>query len=48
MIAARLAAIPVDAVEDPTLVHLLRAKHRELELQLEMLRVPRLRPLPAR
>ena len=35
--AARLAAIPVTAVEDPALRHLLRAKHRELELQLQML-----------
>ena len=29
--------IDVAAVEDPTLGHLLRAKHREMELQLEML-----------
>jgi uncharacterized protein (TIGR02421 family) len=35
--AARLAAIPVTAVEDPALAHLLGAKHRELGLQLEML-----------
>jgi uncharacterized protein (TIGR02421 family) len=35
---ARLAAIPSATVEDPALLHLLQAKHRELELQLEMLR----------
>lgn len=34
----QLAAIDVTTVEDPTLGHLLRAKHRELGLQLEMLR----------
>ncbi|CCI52907.1 flavohemoglobin expression-modulating QEGLA motif protein [Nostocoides jenkinsii] len=34
---AQLAAIDVSAVENPTLGHLLRAKHRELELQLAML-----------
>ena len=39
--ASALAAIDVDGVEDPTLGHLLLAKQRELELQLEMLRVPR-------
>jgi uncharacterized protein (TIGR02421 family) len=33
-----LANIDVGAVEDPTLGHLLRAKHREMGLQLEMLR----------
>lgn len=33
-----LAEIDVTTVEDPTLGHLLRAKHRELGLQLEMLR----------
>ncbi|MCY7402056.1 MAG: DUF1704 domain-containing protein [Nocardioides sp.] len=36
--SAQLSAIEVDAVEDTTLAHLLRAKHREMELQLEMLR----------
>lgn len=35
---AELAAIDLDSVEDTTLAHLLRAKHREMELQLEMLR----------
>lgn len=34
----QLAAIDVTTVEDRTLAHLLRAKHRELGLQLEMLR----------
>ncbi len=34
----QLANIDVTAVEDTTLGHLLRAKHRELALQLEMLR----------
>ena len=38
VIGARLKAIDVDSIEDATLGHLLRAKHRELELQLEMLR----------
>lgn len=33
----QLAAIDVTTVEDRTLAHLLRAKHRELQLQLEML-----------
>jgi uncharacterized protein (TIGR02421 family) len=37
VIRAMLADIDVAAVEDPTLGHLLRAKHRELELQLDML-----------
>lgn len=32
-----LQGIDVAAVEDPTLGHLLRAKHREMELQLDML-----------
>jgi len=36
--AAQLAAINVTNVENLTLGHLLRAKHRELELQVEMLR----------
>jgi uncharacterized protein (TIGR02421 family) len=35
--AKRLQAIDVDHVEDPTLATLLRAKHREAQLQLEML-----------
>ena len=35
---AMLAAVDVGDVEDPTLGHLLRAKHRELALQLAMLR----------
>jgi uncharacterized protein (TIGR02421 family) len=38
VLAAILASIDVAAVEDTTLGHLLRAKHREIELQLEMLR----------
>lgn len=38
VVAAELDAIDVRSVEDPTLAHLLRAKHREMELQLEMLR----------
>lgn len=38
VIATRLAAIPTSTVEDPALLHLLRAKHRELEVQLQMLR----------
>ena len=37
VVAAQLAAIDVETVEDTTLAHLLRAKHREMELQLEML-----------
>jgi uncharacterized protein (TIGR02421 family) len=37
VIASRLQAVPVDSVEDHTLAHLLLAKQRELELQLEML-----------
>lgn len=37
VMAARLAAVPVDDVADHTLGHLLRAKRRELELQLDML-----------
>lgn len=35
---AQLADIDVGSVEEPTLGHLLRAKHRELDLQLQMLR----------
>lgn len=35
---ATLDAIDVGSVEDPTLSHLLRSKHRELKLQVEMLR----------
>lgn len=35
--AARLASVAVDEVTDHTLAHLLRAKRRELELQLDML-----------
>ena len=38
VVEARLAAATIDAVEDPALSHLLQAKHRELELQVEMLR----------
>ena len=38
VLAARLRKIDVSAVEDPTLQHLLRAKHREMELQVELLR----------
>jgi uncharacterized protein (TIGR02421 family) len=34
---ARLADIPLDDVEDPTVAHLLRAKHRELLLMVQML-----------
>jgi uncharacterized protein (TIGR02421 family) len=39
VLMAMVDAIDVAAVEDPTLGHLLRAKLRELELQIEMLRV---------
>lgn len=38
VLAEQLAGIDVSTVEDRTLGHLLRAKHRELGLQLEMLR----------
>ena len=38
VLAARLAAVRTTTVADPALSHLLQAKHRELELQLEMLR----------
>lgn len=37
VLAARIAAVPIDDVQDGTLGHLLRAKRRELELQVEML-----------
>ncbi len=39
VLMAMVDAVDVAAVEDPTLGHLLRAKIRELELQIEMLRV---------
>ncbi|QBX55275.1 DUF1704 domain-containing protein [Nocardioides seonyuensis] len=38
VVAAELERIDVGSVEDTTLAHLLRAKHREMELQVEMLR----------
>jgi hypothetical protein len=38
VIAEELRSIDLGSVEDTTLGHLLRAKHREMELQLEMLR----------
>lgn len=34
---AQLDAVDLDSIEEPTLAHLLRAKHREMELQVEML-----------
>jgi uncharacterized protein (TIGR02421 family) len=34
---ARLRDVPLETVEDPTVAHLMQAKHRELELLLEML-----------
>ena len=37
LVRRRLDAVPVAEVEDPTLATILRAKQRELELQLEML-----------
>jgi uncharacterized protein (TIGR02421 family) len=37
-VVEQLAAIDIGSVQDTTLAHLLRAKHREMELQLEMLR----------
>ena len=37
VLRARLDAIDVTSVGDPTLAHLLQAKHRELELQIDML-----------
>lgn len=38
VVAAQLDAIDLGSVTDPTVAHLLRAKHREVELQVEMLR----------
>ena len=38
VIASRLAKVDTHAVEDATLSHLLQAKHREVGLQVEMLR----------
>ncbi|NLT29599.1 MAG: DUF1704 domain-containing protein, partial [Propionibacterium sp.] len=38
VLAAQLAALPLDHVEDPTVGNLLRARHREMELRVEMLR----------
>jgi uncharacterized protein (TIGR02421 family) len=38
VLAEQLAACDLDSVGDPTLAQLLRAKHREVELQVEMLR----------
>lgn len=38
VLGQQLAGIDVGSVEDTTLAHLLRAKHREMELHLEMLR----------
>jgi uncharacterized protein (TIGR02421 family) len=35
--AARLEAVPISDVDDPTVAHLLQAKHRELTLLVEML-----------
>lgn len=37
VVRTMLADIDLSVVEDPTLGHLLRAKHREMELQLDML-----------
>ena len=37
VLRARLAAVDLQAVDDPSLAHLLRAKHRQLELQVELL-----------
>lgn len=37
VLAARLSEVRTTTVADPTFSHLLQAKHRELELQLEML-----------
>jgi hypothetical protein len=39
VLEARLAAIATDTVDDPALAHLFTAKRREIELQLQMLRV---------
>ena len=38
VVASRLAKVDTHAVEDATLSHLLQAKHREVGLQIEMLR----------
>jgi uncharacterized protein (TIGR02421 family) len=38
VVASRLAKVGIHAVEDATLSHLLQAKHREVGLQIEMLR----------
>jgi uncharacterized protein (TIGR02421 family) len=38
VVAGRLANVDTQAVEDATLAHLVQAKQREIELQLEMLR----------
>jgi uncharacterized protein (TIGR02421 family) len=38
IVASRLAKVDTHAVEDATLSHLLQAKHREVGLQIEMLR----------
>jgi uncharacterized protein (TIGR02421 family) len=38
VVASRLAKVDIHAVEDPTLSHVLLAKHREVGLQIEMLR----------
>ena len=38
VVETRLAAIDIDAVEDPSLARILTSKRRELELQLQMLR----------
>jgi uncharacterized protein (TIGR02421 family) len=38
VVASRLAKVDIHAVEDATLSHLLLAKHREVGLQIEMLR----------
>ena len=39
VLEARIAAIATDTVDDPALAHLFTAKRREIELQLQMLRV---------
>jgi uncharacterized protein (TIGR02421 family) len=38
VVASRLAKVDIHAVQDPTLSHVLLAKHREVGLQIEMLR----------
>jgi uncharacterized protein (TIGR02421 family) len=38
VVASRLAKVDIHAVEDATLSHVLQAKHREVGLQIEMLR----------